>query len=58
MTAVVAWSGHVRILVDDQGKTVVYQTDGDPDEHSFDPHGFFETKAINGLLQELTGGKT
>lgn len=54
----VLWSGHVQIAVDDGGETHInYLADGEPGEHArlYTPSGFFEHKAVRGLVDKLSG---
>ena len=51
---IVAWSGHVTVIKDAQGKAFLrYQSDTAAAPTDYHPSGFFETKAINGLVSKL-----
>jgi hypothetical protein len=40
--------------VDDSGKTVIlYRKDGEISDQTYTPNGFFENKAVNGLVDKL-----
>lgn len=48
------WSGNVRIVKGDDGKVrIYYKQDGTEVEACYEPHGFFENKAVNGLVEHL-----
>jgi hypothetical protein len=52
------WSGHVQIELDDGGETHInYLADGESGEHArlYTPNGFFEHKAVRGLVDKLSG---
>jgi len=51
------WSGDVAIIENgDDGKThIVYRADDGTDSSVYIPDGFFEKKAVSGLVKKLTG---
>lgn len=48
----VLWSGHVTII-DDGKKRIIYKADNSVVEQTYTPDGFFENKAVNGLVDKL-----
>ncbi len=49
------WSGHVSVWIDEDGKKLIrYCADGENTGKTYEPSGYFEKKAVNGLIQSLT----
>ncbi len=52
--AVILWRGSVRVVVQNDGTKVIYfQKEGDAQEQQYIPNGFFEKKAVDGLVKKL-----
>lgn len=49
------WSGHVRVIEVDGKKKIAYKADAATEESFYEPQGFFENKAVNGLTDKLKG---
>jgi len=51
----ILWSGHVSIIEGADGKTrIVYRADADAADFTYTPDGYFENKAVNGLVKKFT----
>ena len=51
----VLWSGHVRVIEEGGKRCIEYQADEAPAPAVYVPSGFFENKAVNGLVDKLKG---
>jgi hypothetical protein len=51
---VILWKGTVRIVVQSDGtRCIYYSKDGTAPEQCYVPNGFFEKKAVDGLVKKL-----
>ena len=51
---VILWKGNVRVVVQNDGtKCIYFQKEGDTQEQCYIPNGFFEKKAVDGLVKKL-----